>query len=99
MRGVSVQVRLERFLGALVQVVVVGDELLELGLYVDDLLGGELEFDDGDAGGFEVGEEADFVGLGMLVLEWSGVEGLTWRNRRLRPLVSFPRAVRPTRWM
>lgn len=61
--GVGVQVGLEGVLGALLQVVVLADELLELGLDVDDLLPRELEFDDRDAGRLEVGQEADLVGL------------------------------------
>jgi hypothetical protein len=61
--GVGVEVGLEGVLGALLQVVVLSDELLELGLDVDNLLSRELELDDGDTGGLEVGQEADFVGL------------------------------------
>lgn len=63
MAGVGVEVGLEGILGALLQVVVLSDELLELGLDVDDLVSRELEFDDGDASGLEVRQEADFVGL------------------------------------
>jgi hypothetical protein len=58
-----VEVGLEGVLGALLQVVVLSDELLELGLDVDNLLSRELELDDGDTSGLEVGQEADFVGL------------------------------------
>jgi hypothetical protein len=61
--GVGVQVRLEGLLGALLQVVVLADELLELRLHVDDLLGGELELDDGHTCCLEMRQEADFVGL------------------------------------
>jgi hypothetical protein len=50
-------------LGRLIQVVVLADELLELRLHIDDLLGGELELDNGNTGGFEVREETDFGGL------------------------------------
>lgn len=63
MTGVGVEVGLESVLGALLQVVVLANELLELGLDVDDLLAGELELDDGDTGSLEVRQEADFVGL------------------------------------
>lgn len=63
MAGVGVEVGLEGVLGALLQVVVLADELLELGLDVDDLFAGELEFDDGDAGCLEVRQEANLVGL------------------------------------
>lgn len=61
--GVGVEVGLEGVLGALLQVVVLADELLELGLDVDDLFAGELEFDDGDPGCLEVRQEANLVGL------------------------------------
>lgn len=57
------QIRPVTLLGALVEVVVLRDELLELRLHVDDLFGGELELDDGHTGRFEVREEADLVGL------------------------------------
>jgi hypothetical protein len=66
--GVGVEVGLERVLGALLQVVVLADELLELGLDVDDLLSWELEFDDGDTSSLEVGQEADFVGLSYVLV-------------------------------
>ena len=46
---------------ALVEVVVLANELLQLTLYVDNLAGGELELDDGNTGFLEVFEEADFV--------------------------------------
>lgn len=61
--GVGVEVRLEGVLGALLQVVVLANELLELRLDVLDLLGGELKLHDGHLGGLEVRQEADFVGL------------------------------------
>ncbi|KAI6777013.1 hypothetical protein HG530_000958 [Fusarium avenaceum] len=48
---------------ALVQVVVLADELLELRLNVDDLVGGEVELDDGDTSGLEMRQEADLIGL------------------------------------
>lgn len=57
---VRVQVRPVTFLGGLVEVVVLADELLELGLDVVNLGGGELELDDGYARRFQVGEEANF---------------------------------------
>jgi len=47
-------------LGRLVQVVILGNELLQLGLHVDDFLGWELELADGDTGGFEMCKETDF---------------------------------------
>lgn len=56
------QVAAVTVLGALVQVVVLADELLELRLHVLDLLG-EVKLDDGHAGRLEVGQEADFAGL------------------------------------
>lgn len=61
--GISVEVGPVTLLGALVEVVVLADELLELGLDVEDLLGREVELHDRDASCLEVGEEADFVGL------------------------------------
>lgn len=63
MAGVGVEVCLEGLLGALLQIVVLSDELLELRLDVDNLLPRELEFDDRDASGLEVRQETDFVGL------------------------------------
>lgn len=62
-RGVCVKVRLEGLLGALLQVVVLADELLQLALDVLDLLGGELELDDGHTRCLEVRQEANLVGL------------------------------------
>jgi hypothetical protein len=61
--GVGVEVGPVALLGALVEVVVLADQLLELRLDVEDLLGWEVELDDGDSGRLEVGKEADFVGL------------------------------------
>lgn len=61
--GVRVQVRLEGVLGALLQVVVLADELLELRLHVDNLLARKLELDDGHARRFQVRQEAHLVGL------------------------------------
>lgn len=61
--GVRVQIRSVAILGGLVEVVVLADELLELGLDVEDFGGGELELDDGHARCLEVGEEAYFGGL------------------------------------
>lgn len=63
MTCVGLQVALVTFLGALVEIVVLRYELVELGLDVDDLFGGEIEFYDRDTGAFEVGEETDFGGL------------------------------------
>lgn len=51
MARVRVKVAPVPLLGALVQVVVLRDEPLELRLDVDDLFRGELELDDGDARG------------------------------------------------
>lgn len=61
--GVGVEVGFEGVLGALLQVVVLADELLELRLDIDDLLGRELELDNGNSCRLEVREEADLVGL------------------------------------
>lgn len=63
MAGVGVEVGLEGLLGALLQIVVLSDELLELRLDIDNLLPRELEFDNGDASGLEVRQETDFIGL------------------------------------
>lgn len=60
---VCVEIRFECVLGTLLQVVVLANELLELRLDVDNLLGGEVKLHDGDAGRLEVRQEADFVGL------------------------------------
>ena len=60
---VRMQVAPVPLLGALIEVVVLRNEPLELRLHVDDLLGGELELHDGDAGGLEVCEEADLARL------------------------------------
>lgn len=70
MAGVGVEVGLESLLGALLQVVVLSDELLKLRLDVDNLLSRKLEFDDRDTSGLEVRQETDFVGLlDMLVVK------------------------------
>lgn len=61
--GVCVQVGFEGLLGALLEVVVLADELLQLRLNVDNLLDGELKLDDGHAGRLEVREEANLIGL------------------------------------
>lgn len=63
MTRVRLQITPVSVLGALVQVVVLADQLLELRLHVHDLLGGEVELDDGDARRFEVRQEAYFGGL------------------------------------
>jgi hypothetical protein len=44
------------------------DELLELRLNVDELVGREVELDDGNLGGLEVGEETEFLGLEIVSL-------------------------------
>ena len=63
MAGVGLQVAAIAVLCRLVQVVVLADQLLELRLHVDDLLGRELELDDWHASLFEVSKEADLRGL------------------------------------
>ena len=60
---VRLQVAAIAVLGAAVEVVVLSDEFLELGLHVDDAVGGEFEFDEGHASLFEVDEEAYLAGL------------------------------------
>lgn len=77
--GVGVEVGLEGILGALLQVVVLSDELLELGLDVDNLLSRELELDDGDTSGLEVGQEADFVGLVNMLVTKEVEQLCRWR--------------------
>lgn len=62
-RRVRVQIGTVAVLGALVEVVVLVDELLEQGLDVGDLVGREVELDDGHAGLLEVRQEADLAGL------------------------------------
>lgn len=62
-RSVGVHVAAVTVLGALVQVVVLADELLELRLNVDNLLGGEVELGDGNTSGLEMRQEAELVGL------------------------------------
>lgn len=44
MRCVGIEIRSVAFLRRLVKIVVLRDEFLELGLDVQDLLGGEVEF-------------------------------------------------------
>lgn len=61
--GVRLQVGPVAVLGALVQVVVLRDQLLELRLHVDDLLGRKVELDDGHAGFLQVRKEPDLGGL------------------------------------
>lgn len=63
MAGVGLQVAAVAVLGAAVEVVILSDQFLELGLDVDDAFGGEFEFDEGHAGLFQVGEEADLARL------------------------------------
>lgn len=50
-------------LGALVQVVVAADELLQLGLHIEDLVLGEVVFDHGHLGRLEVRQEAELARL------------------------------------
>ena len=57
--GIRLQVGPVAVLCALVQVVVLVDQLLELRLHVDDLLSREVELDDGHARLLQVREEAD----------------------------------------
>jgi hypothetical protein len=61
--GIRVKIRPIALLGTLVKVVVLANELLQPGLDVEDLLGREVELDDGNPSGLEVGEEADFARL------------------------------------
>ena len=63
MAGVGVQVGAEGVLGALREVVIALNELLQLGLYVQDLVCREVVLDDRDTGLFEVAEETDFTRL------------------------------------
>lgn len=63
MARVRLQVAAIAILGRLVEVVVLADQLLELGLHVQDLLGREVEFDQRHARLFEVRQEADLRGL------------------------------------
>lgn len=58
--GVGVDVALEAVLGRLVEVVVLHDQLLQLALDVDDLVGRELELGHGHAGLLEVAQEGGF---------------------------------------
>ena len=59
---VGADICLVRLLGRDVQVVVLGDELLQLGLDVGDLGPGELELVQGHVGLFQVSEEAELLG-------------------------------------
>ena len=59
---VGADVGLEGLLGAQVEEVVLGDQLLELGLDVADLGPGELELVERDVGLLEVAEEAELLG-------------------------------------
>jgi hypothetical protein len=47
---------------ALVQIVVLADELLQLALHIYNLLGWKLEFYHGNLGFFQIFKEANFVG-------------------------------------
>jgi hypothetical protein len=44
-RGIRIEVAAVAFLRGLIQVVIAVDELFELGLDVEDLFGGKVEFD------------------------------------------------------
>ena len=59
---VGADICLVRLLGRDVQVVVLGDELLQLGLDVGDLGPGELKLVQGHVGLFQVSEEAELLG-------------------------------------
>lgn len=61
--GIGVEVASVSLLGALVEVVVLRNEFLELGLDVHDLLGGKLIFNNGHTGGREVSQEGSLVRL------------------------------------
>ena len=50
--GVGLDIRSECFFCALGEIVILSDQLFELGLHVEDLAGGEFEFDDWDASVF-----------------------------------------------
>jgi hypothetical protein len=63
MARIGLKIAAIAILGGLVQIVVLANEFLELRLHVDNLLGGEFEFNYRDAGLFEVGKETDFGGL------------------------------------
>jgi hypothetical protein len=75
-RGVGVQVRSVPIFGGLVEVVVLPDELLELRLDAGEFVGREVVFDNGDFGGFQMGEESGFMRLqeeqGLPLLGGSG---------------------------
>lgn len=58
--GVGMQIRSVAVFGRLVKVVVFANELFQLRLDIEDLGSRELEFDDGNARGFEVRKEAYF---------------------------------------
>ena len=63
MRSVGVQVAAVTVLGALVQVVVLADEFLELRLNIDDLVGREVKLHNGDSSGLEMRQEANLIRL------------------------------------
>ena len=63
MTRISLQITLISVLGGLVEVVIGADELLELGLNVDDFFGGEVEFDEWHPCFFQVLEESNFARL------------------------------------
>lgn len=57
------EIRPVTVLGALVEVVVAANELLQLRLHVEDLILGEIVLDDGDLGSLEMGQETKLAGL------------------------------------
>jgi hypothetical protein len=61
--SICVKVRSVAILGTLVEIVVAPNELLQLGLHVEDLVLGEIVLDDGDLGGFEVSQETKLTRL------------------------------------
>lgn len=63
MARIRLQIALIGVLCAIMEVVVLCYEFLELRLHVDELVGGEFEFGDGHARVFEVFEEAELGGL------------------------------------
>lgn len=60
---VRLQIATIPILGRLVEVVVLPDQLLELGLHIQDFFRGEVEFHQGHARLFQVRQKADFRGL------------------------------------
>jgi hypothetical protein len=60
MASIRLEIRSVAILGALVEVVVLGNQLLELRLHVDNLLGRKFKLDYGHTGGLEMGEKPYF---------------------------------------